>query len=72
MHPHHLADLAGYIGLNCTVAEAEDVFQRHTYANPPGDYTTYGLSTQTLEWMNATMSKVLPVEMLTRYGLSPE
>lgn len=70
-HPHHLADLAAFLGLNCTPEEAEDVFQRHTYANPPGDYTTYGLSTETLAWMNATMSKTLPETMLARYGLTP-
>ncbi|CAM9575188.1 unnamed protein product [Scytosiphon promiscuus] len=70
-HPRHLADLAAFIGLDCTPEEAEDVFRRHTYANPPGDYTTYGLSTETIEWMNATMSKVLPEVMVTRYGLTP-
>ncbi|CAM9575258.1 unnamed protein product [Scytosiphon promiscuus] len=70
-HPRHLVDLAAFLGLDCTPEEAVDVFDRHTYANPPGDYTTYGLSTATLEWMNVTMSKVLPEEMLARYGLTP-
>lgn len=69
--PHHLIDLASFLGLDCTAEEAEDVWQRHTYANPPGDYTTYGLSGETLEWMNVTMARVLPVSVLERYGLTP-
>lgn len=70
-HPHHLVKLAAFVGLECTEEEADDVWQRHTYANPPGDYTTYGLSIRTLEWMNATMATALPVAMLDRYGLTP-
>lgn len=70
-HPRHLADLAGFLGLICTPENAENVFRMHTFANPPGDYTTYGLSTQTLEWMNTTMSKTLPEPMLIQYGLPP-
>lgn len=64
-------DLAAFVGLDCTDDEADDVWQRHTYPNPPGDYTTYGLSTETLEWMNTTMSELLPEVMLVRYDLTP-
>lgn len=70
-HPHHLVDLAAFVGLDCTAKEADDVWQRHTYPNPPGDYTTYGLTIETLEWMNATMAATLPEAMLDRYGLTP-
>lgn len=70
-HPRHLADLAAFLGLECTPEEAEDVFQRHTYATPPGDFNSYGISNQTLEWMNFTMSRTLPEAMLARYELTP-
>ncbi|CAN0144840.1 unnamed protein product [Scytosiphon promiscuus] len=69
--PHHLADLAAFLGLDCTPEKAEDVFRMHAYTDPPGDYTTYGLPINTLEWMNTTMSKVLPEALLARYGLTP-
>lgn len=70
-HPHHLIDLAAFVGLKCTPEEADDVWQRHTYPNPPGNYTTYGVSIETLEWMNATMAATLPEAVLDRYGLTP-
>jgi len=68
--PRHLVDLAAFMGLDCTPQEADDVWQRHTYPNRPGDYTTYGLSHETLEWMNNTMATLLPEPMLERYGLT--
>ena len=66
-----VVDLAAFVGLNCTTHEADIVLHRHTYLNPPGDYTTYGISMLTLEWMNLTMAKILPETILGRYGLTP-
>jgi len=59
------------MGLDCTPEEADNVWQRHTHPNPPGDYTTYGLSHETLAWMNTTMANLLPEPILERYGLTP-
>eukprot|EP00752_Nemacystus_decipiens_P012849 g11376.t1 len=69
-HPHHLMELAAFVGLNCTADEADDVWQRHAFVNRRGDYTEHGLSDETLKWMNATMAKILPEAMLDRYGLT--
>ena len=70
-HPHHLIELAAFVGLDCTAEEADEVWQRHAFVNQRGDYTSYGLSIETLEWMNVTMATILPEAMLDRYGLAP-
>lgn len=67
--PLQLMELAEFMGLNCTLTEVEDIRQRHTYSHIPDKYNTYGLSVETLEWMNGTMSKLLPEKVLTQYDL---
>lgn len=64
-------DLARFIGLECSAQQALAAWNALRYADAPGDYTTYGLPEGTLEMMNATMSFLLPVPMLTRWGLAP-
>ncbi|CAM9420565.1 unnamed protein product [Ascophyllum nodosum] len=68
--PEVLADLAAFIGLNCSKEHAVEVLNRHKNQSPHGNFDTYDLPLETIEYMNATMSKLLPEEMLARYGLS--
>ena len=65
-----LVDLAAFMGLDCTPQQAYEVWELHRESSSHGGYETYGLPIETIEYMNATMSKLLPEEMLTRYGLS--
>lgn len=66
-----MIELASFMGLECTAEEANSIWRVDTNANPPGDWTTYGLSHETLEWMNTTMASLLPEAVLDRYGLTP-
>lgn len=70
-NPGHLQDLAAFLGLDCSPDDAATVLRAHQYGNPPGEYTSVGLTFETLQWMNATMSAILPEAILSRYGLSP-
>lgn len=64
-----LVDLAAFMGLKCSLAQAKEIWKSHKYSSPPGGYNTYGLPLETLEWMNVTMSFLLPEPMLNRWGL---
>ncbi|CAM9420279.1 unnamed protein product [Ascophyllum nodosum] len=68
--PEILVDLAAFMGLDCSKEDAMEVLNRHRNQSPHGNFETYDLPVETIEYMNATMSKLLPEEMLTRYGLS--
>ena len=68
--PEVLVDLAAFMGLDCSKEDAMEVLNRHKNQSPHGNFETYDLPVETIEYMNATMSKLLPEEMLTRYGLS--
>lgn len=59
------------MGLTCTPEQARKVWDLHreSYSHP--GYDSIGLPVEKIEFMNATMSKLLPVDMLTRYGLLP-
>lgn len=67
--PLLLVDLAAFVGLNCTSIQANEVWRRQAYARLPDSYNSYGLSVEMLTWMNDTMSKLLPEEMLIQYDL---
>lgn len=68
--PVHLVELAKFVGLECTQAEADALWRKHAFSHLPNDYTTYGLSTETLKWMNGTLLELLPQEMLVQYDLA--
>ena len=67
--PEALIDLAAFMGLNCSQEQARDVWERHRNLSPHGDFNTYELPEETMEFMNATMSKLLPEAILAQYGL---
>ena len=67
--PEVLVNLAAFMGLNCSKEHAVEVLNRHKNQSPHGNFDTYDLPVETIEYMNATMSKLLPEEMLARYGL---
>lgn len=66
-----LVDLAAFMGLRCTPEQALKVWKLHQNGSPHVDYTTYGLPSDTLQWMNATMARLLPEPMVLRWGLTP-
>ena len=68
--PEVLVNLAAFMGLNCSKEHAVEVLNRHKNQSPHGNFDTCDLQVETIEYMNATMSKLLPEEMLARYGLS--
>lgn len=65
---HGLVDLAAFMGLTCSPDQALEVWRSQPIASPKGDYTTYGLPTSTLAWMDEIMSKLLPQPLLDRWG----
>lgn len=64
-------DLAAFMGLECTEQQALNVWHAHQESSSHGGYTSYGLSTDTLEWMNATMARLLPEPVARRWGITP-
>lgn len=66
-----LIDLAAFMGLGCTPEQALKVWLLHQNGSPHRDYTTYGLPSDTLIWMNATMARLLPEPMALRWGITP-
>jgi len=57
------------MGLECSLDEAYDVWRMHIGTFVHGGYESYGLPSELIEFMNRTMSMLLPEEMLVRYDL---
>ncbi|CAM9704703.1 unnamed protein product, partial [Hapterophycus canaliculatus] len=66
-----MIDLAAFMGLECSEEEALRVWESHQSAEAHGDYTTHGLRLETIEWMNATMARLLPPATAIHWGLIP-
>lgn len=73
LQANHLGmiELAAFMGLSCSEDQAFKVWQSHRNASPHGDYSTHGLPPGTLDWMKATMARLLPPEMSLHWGLTP-
>lgn len=67
----HLMGVAKFMGLGCAEEQAVEVWNEHRHATAPSHYADHGLPPGTLDWMNFTMSKLLPEALLHRWGLSP-
>ena len=65
-----LIDLAAVMGLACTPDQASETWRSLWKSPPHGEHLTYGLQTNTLLWMDETMSRLLPEQMLDRWGLA--
>ena len=59
------------MGLNSSLEQMRSVQEMHRDESSHGKYDTYGLTLETLEYMNGTMLKLSPEELLVRYGLYP-
>lgn len=59
------------MGLECSEEQANRAWKAHENKSPHGDYTTHGLPGNTVEWMNATMARLLPPSLALRWGVSP-
>lgn len=66
----HLIDMAAFMGLACSPDQAFKVWQLHSSESSRGDYTTHDLPGSTIEWMNATMSRLLPPNLALHWGLA--
>lgn len=65
----NLNSIASFMGLACPEETAWELWQAHNRPHPTSDLSALGLSFETVEWMNATMSRLLPPPMLARWGL---
>ncbi|CAM9551062.1 unnamed protein product [Ascophyllum nodosum] len=65
-----LMDLAKFMGLDASLEELQKVQGIHHSDSLHGGFETYGISRETIEYLNKTMIRLLPEEMLVRYGLS--
>ena len=63
-------DLAKFMGLDASLEELQKVQGIHHSDSLHGGFETYGISRETIEYLNKTMIRLLPEEMLVRYGLS--
>ena len=68
--PESLMDLAKFMGLYASLEELQKVQGIHHSDSLRGGFETYGIPRETIEYMNETMIRLLPQEMLVRYGLS--
>lgn len=64
-------DMAKFMGLDCVEEQALQVWDEHRPTTAPAHFAKHGLPLRTMEWMNFTMSKLLPEPLLYRWGLSP-
>lgn len=73
MQANHMGmiELASFMGLSCSEDQAFHVWQFHQSASAHGGYTTRGLRPETVDWMNATMARLLPPEVSLHWGLTP-
>ncbi|CAM9904786.1 unnamed protein product [Ascophyllum nodosum] len=69
-NPENLMDLANFMGLNASLEQVQEVQEAHETGSSHGSFETYGIPRETIEYMNETMIRLLPQEMLARYGLS--
>lgn len=69
--PLPLIEMANFMGLECSYDQAFRAWKAHENASPHGDYTTHGLPVRTIEYMNATMARLLPPSLALRYGVTP-
>ncbi|CAN0418414.1 unnamed protein product [Ascophyllum nodosum] len=63
-------DLPKFMGLNASLEEVQRVLGIHQAGPLHGNFETYEIPRETIEHMNETMIRLLPQEMLVRYGLS--
>lgn len=66
-----MIDLAAFMGLECSEQQALFVWESHQSSEVHGDYTTHGLRPETIEWMNATMARLLPPVTALHWGVNP-
>ena len=69
-NPENLVDLAKFMGLDASLEEVQKVQETHHADSLHESFETYGLSREAIKYMNETMIRLLPQEMLARYGLS--
>lgn len=67
-----MVDLAAFMGLKCSSDQALEIWQSLREPSAGDDSTAYVLPPETLEWMDDTMSRLLPEPMLGRWGLDPQ
>lgn len=58
------------MGLESSDSQLRKVWEKHRNKSPHGGFETYGLPVETIDFMTATMAKLLPEEMLARYGVA--
>ena len=63
-------DLAKFMGLDASLEEVQKVQGIHQAGSLHEGFETKGIQRKTIEYMNETMIRLLPQEMLVRYGLS--
>lgn len=66
-----MVGIAAFMGLRCTPEQAFHVWRTHQNELPHGDYTAHNLDDEVVEWMNATMGKLLPEPLARRWGVVP-
>lgn len=62
--------LAAFMGLESSDEQLRKVWMKHRNQSPHGGFETYDLPAETINFMTTTMSRLLPEEMLTRYGVA--
>lgn len=66
-----LVGMAAFMGLACSPKQALKVWEAHQSLSPHGNFTTHGLSMETIEWMTGIMARLLPPALARRWGVTP-
>lgn len=66
-----LVGIAAFMGLQCSQEQALRVWNSHQHPLPRGNFSTYGLSPEIIEWMTAVMARLLPPPLAARWGVAP-
>ncbi|CAN0325939.1 unnamed protein product [Ectocarpus sp. 6 AP-2014] len=63
--------IAAFMGLECSEAQAAEVWNAHRQRSRDGGYGSHGVSEETIRFMNTTMARLLPPTLALRWEVQP-
>ncbi|CAN0194195.1 unnamed protein product [Ectocarpus sp. 8 AP-2014] len=63
--------IAGFMGLECSEAQAYEAWNAHKQQSADRGYGTHGLSVDAISFMNTTMARLLPPALALRWEVRP-
>lgn len=63
--------IAEFMGLNCSSEQGQNIWEKHKSSGTARGFNDWRINEDTIGWMNNTMARLLPEELVVRYGLVP-